>query len=114
MRNTVYLFFVMLWVSVSVQAVNTPPASFKDFPTVDSKSIKTWLDAGDNMVILDVRKESAFEKMHLPEAENCPVNTGESLSPNQVKIAISFLKRCGLFNDIAKSDKLVVYCTAPT
>jgi rhodanese-related sulfurtransferase len=59
------------------------PKAFRDLgiriprlpmPSVKPKALPAWLAANPNALILDLRTEEAFRRLHLPEAINLPLD----------------------------------------
>ncbi len=68
-----FLGFALLLVIVSTGFAGEKkitPEKLGRVEVVGADVVKKWLDAGEDMFLLDARKTSDFEAGHLPDAEN--------------------------------------------
>lgn len=105
---------VALFIS-QAYAAKVTPESLKGVTTVDAETVKTWLDNGEDMVLLDPRKSSDYnEKGRIPTAISCPLNTDSELTEQVLADAVEFLESCDNLKGVAKGDKIVTYCNGIT
>jgi rhodanese-related sulfurtransferase len=67
-----------------------------DVVTVTAEQVKSFLDARESMVLIDLRPRAEFQKSHLPGARSVPMQELE--------------KR---FREIPQSGRVVLYCDCP-
>jgi len=112
--KTILMSMIVLALFVShAYAEGETPVSIKGATTVDADAVKGWLDNGDELVILDPRKNSDYnDKGHIPTAINCPVNTDAELTEKVVGEAATHLEDCEDLKDVDKGEKIVAYCNS--
>ncbi|MBW3582930.1 MAG: rhodanese-like domain-containing protein [Euryarchaeota archaeon] len=67
---------------------------------IDAKTTKKMVEEDDDVVLIDVLGEESYEKRHLPEAINIPVN--DERFEEKVKEAVP-----------SKETPVIVYCADP-
>ena len=105
----------VLIAATTAYALEETPPSIKGATTVFADTVKAWLDNGEDMIILDPRKESDYkDKGHIPMAINCPVNTDANLTQKVIDETIKHLSSCSELQSVGKGEKIVAYCNGVT
>lgn len=92
MRKSIVLVAVALTLAVALPAVAQVPGAVQealfnylttiasDFNSITVQTVKTRLDSGEKLFVLDVREENEFAAGHIQGAVNIPIRTlGKSL-----------------------------------
>ncbi len=53
--------------------MNPSTTTAPDVPTVDAETLRSWIDAHNDLIILDVRSGAEFESMHIRGSYNVPL-----------------------------------------
>ena len=106
---------VLIMLPLSIQAAEkaekkVTPESLPGVKVIDSDTVKKWLDAGEDVFILDARKAPDYEAGHLPEAEICTVPSDLNVEDAAIKASIAVLEKDANLNDLEKDTKIVTYC----
>mgnify|MGYP003961570467 CR=1 FL=1 len=80
--------------------------------TVSSETVKTWLDNGDEYLMIDARAPSAYAGDHIPTAESCQVNKEKSIEAAMIDKSVKWLGKCTPIQGLDKNHKIVVYCNS--
>lgn len=62
-----------------------PPAEASEVLLISSEELKRRLDLGAEILVLDVRRKTAYEQLHLPGAISLPMNDHASWGPKLSK-----------------------------
>lgn len=72
--------------------------------TIDSKTLRTKLENGEDVCIVDIRSEEDYEENHIENSENRPVR--EALLSGNVEEALAEL------DDLPDDKELIMVCDA--
>ena len=90
------------------------PTSLPGVKVVDADTLKKWLDAGEEVFLLDARKTSDYEDGHLPDAENLKVPLDLNVSAEAIASSVAALEGYSEIKELAKDSKVVAYCNSST
>jgi rhodanese-related sulfurtransferase len=68
--------------------------------TTSTDDLIRWLDAGEDLLLIDVLPEERFDKKHIPGAVNVPASADD------------FAERVAVHTHGKKEKKVVVYCSS--
>ena len=110
------LGIAMMVLPLSNQAADkkVTPESLPGVQVIGADKVKAWLDAGDEVFILDARKVGDYEAGHLPEAENLTVPSDLRVDDEAISKSIEALEKFEALKDLDKADKIVTYCNGYT
>lgn len=112
-----FLGFALLLVLVSTgfaKEKKLTPDGLGGIEIVGADAVKKWLDAGEDMFLLDARKTSDFEAGHLPDAENLKVPLALDISEATIEGAVAALQEYEELADLPKDFLIVTYCNGDT
>ncbi len=89
------------------------PESLAGITVVDADTVKKWLDAGEDMLILDARKANDYESGHIPTAEVYTVPGDLDISDAAIDKSVAQLNETDLAGE-DKGLKIVAYCNGAT
>lgn len=90
---TSVLMAVLLLVSCQNPAAS-PPATLSQVPRIKPQELKAWLDAGEDVIVVDVLSRESYERRHIPGALSIPLSELEERH-----------------SELSKKMKIVLYCT---
>jgi rhodanese-related sulfurtransferase len=61
------------------------------YKPTDAEQMKNWVDLGEIMTVVDVRPEEDFNKGHLPNAVNAPIDREEEPTTEQIQAFLELL-----------------------
>jgi len=112
MSRILQILFVFMFLFTVPAFAKPTPETLNGIETVSAQTVKSWLDDGKDMVILDPRKRTQFMELHLPEAISCPVNLDEGLGPKVIAKAVKKLEACKDITSLPKTALIVPYCNS--
>ncbi len=107
---TLVIALVMLPLSIQAEETKVTPESIPGVKVIDADTVKKWLDAGEDVFILDARKAPDYEAGHLPEAESCTVPSDLNVEYEAIKKSMAALANYESLRDLEKDMKIVTYC----
>ena len=109
----VFILAALLVMPVSglAEEGETPP-TIPGVKNVNADQVKSWLDEGEEVFLLDVRKTSDFEAGHLPDAENLKVPLDLNISDEAIAKSVTALAAYEEIKELAKNTIIVTYCNS--
>ncbi len=105
---------VVLPLSIQAEEKKETPVSLSGVTVIDTDTVKKWLDAGEDIFILDARKAPDYEAGHLPESESCTVPSDLTVEDAAIKKSVAALGKYEILSELEKDIKIVTYCNSYT
>jgi rhodanese-related sulfurtransferase len=86
------------WIAAGYSGGDPPPT---EVIRISLEDVKAKLDAGSNIVIVDSRAKTAYDRSHIAGAISIPLSDMSSLSPEEI---------AQRYSDLHLYDEIMTYC----
>ncbi len=101
-------------VSIHAKEKKATPESLPGVNVIEADKVKEWLDAGEDIFILDARKAPDYESGHIPGAERCTVPSDLNVEEEAIKQSVAALQEYEVLKELNKDTRIITYCNGYT
>ena len=88
-----YLQWLMVWIWAACACFLADPAQAANFPEITAEQLKTKIDAGEELLLINPLSDIEFNAQHIPGSVNIPMQSiliAENLPEDKNRLIVTY------------------------